>query len=116
MSGIRDLLGVAWAGLTARVVRTFLIMLGPIVGVAAMVGAVGLTESAKGDLKEKLSELGTTLIVAKAGGSFGEQNPTLPEDVVDRVQRVRSVTGASAVAEISGSANHTRFWVNSRTT
>lgn len=102
MSGLRDLLGVAWAGLTARVVRTFLIMLGPIVGVAAMVGAVGLTESAKGDLKQKLSELGTTLIVAKAGGSFGEQNPTLPEDVVDRVERVGSVTGASAVAEISG--------------
>ena len=102
VSGLRDLLGVAWAGLTARVVRTFLIMLGPIVGVAAMVGAVGLTESAKGDLKQKLSELGTTLIVAKAGGSFGEQNPTLPEDVVDRVERVGSVTGASAVAEISG--------------
>ena len=46
-------------------------MLGPIVGVAAMVGAVGLTESAKGDLKQKLSELGTNLIIAKAGGTFG---------------------------------------------
>ena len=68
MSGFRDLLSVAWAGLTARLIRTFLIMLGPIVGVAAMVGAVGLTESAKGDLKQKLSELGTSLIVAKAGG------------------------------------------------
>ena len=51
MSRFRDLLGVAWTGLTARKVRTLLIMLGPIVGVAAMVGAVGLTESAKGDLK-----------------------------------------------------------------
>ncbi len=102
MSGFRDLLSVAWAGLTARLIRTFLIMLGPIVGVAAMVGAVGLTESAKGDLKQKLSELGTSLIVAKAGGSFGEQNPTLPDDVVDRVERVGSVTGASAVAEING--------------
>ncbi len=102
MSDARDLLGVAWAGLTARVIRTILIMLGPIVGVAAMVGAVGLTESAKGDLKEKLSQLGTTLIVAKAGGSFGEQNPTLPDDVVDRVEAVGSVTGASAVAEING--------------
>ena len=49
-----------WNGLTARKVRTSLIMLGPIVGVAAMVGAVGLTESAKGDLKAKLAALGTT--------------------------------------------------------
>ena len=51
VSRFRDLLGVAWTGLTARKIRTLLIMLGPIVGVAAMVGAVGLTESAKGDLK-----------------------------------------------------------------
>ena len=55
VSGFRDLLGVAWTGLTSRKVRTLLIMLGPIVGVAAMVGAVGLTESAKGDLKQKLA-------------------------------------------------------------
>jgi ABC-type antimicrobial peptide transport system permease subunit len=52
---------------------TLLIMLGPIVGVAAMVGAVGLTESAKGDLKQKLSELGTNLIIANAGGTFGRR-------------------------------------------
>jgi putative ABC transport system permease protein len=102
MRDFRDLLGVAWSGLSSRVVRTVLIMLGPIVGVAAMVGAVGLTESAKGDLKQKLSELGTTLIVATAGGSFGDQSPTLPSDVVDRVSAVGSVTGASAVAEIEG--------------
>ena len=38
MSRFRDLVGVAWTGLTARKVRTLLIMLGPIVGVAAMVG------------------------------------------------------------------------------
>jgi putative ABC transport system permease protein len=102
MRDLRDLLGVAWSGLSSRVVRTVLIMLGPIVGVAAMVGAVGLTESAKGDLKQKLSELGTTLIVATAGGSFGDQSPTLPTDVVDRVSAVGSVTSASAVAEIEG--------------
>ena len=33
-------------------------MLGPILGVAAIVAAVGLTDSAKGDLKQKLRELG----------------------------------------------------------
>ena len=66
----------------ARKIRTLLIMLGPIVGVAAMVGAVGLTESAKGDLKQKLSELGTNLIIANAGGTFGSQNPTFPDDAV----------------------------------
>ena len=48
MSQARDLIGVALNGLTARKSRTLMIMLGPIIGVAAMVCAIGLTESAKG--------------------------------------------------------------------
>jgi putative ABC transport system permease protein len=98
----RELLGVAWSGLTSRKIRTVLIMLGPIVGVAAMVGAVGLTESAKGDLKEKLAALGTNLITVEAGGSFGEQDPTMPRDAVHRVKNLQSVTKASAVGEVRG--------------
>jgi len=101
MSRARDLLNVAWTGLTSRKVRTLLIMLGPIVGVAAMVGAVGLTESAKGDLKEKLSQLGTNLIIAQAGGTFGSQNPTFPADAVHRVQALSSVTSASATTNLT---------------
>ena len=102
MSRSRELLGVAAHGIASRKVRTLLILLGPVVGVAAMVGAVGLTESAKGDLKEKLAQLGTDLIVAQAGGSFGQQNPTLPTDAVHRVDAVPTVTRASAVSEVTG--------------
>jgi len=87
--------------LTARKVRTLLIMLGPIVGVAAMVGAVGLTESAKGDLKEKLAKLGTNLIIAQAGGTFGSQNPTFPSDAVHRVEAISTVTSAAATTNLS---------------
>jgi len=101
MTKFRDLLSVAWTGLTARKVRTLLIMLGPIVGVAAMVGAVGLTESAKGDLKQKLSKLGTNLIIAQAGGTFGSQNPTFPDDAVHRVDAVSTVTSAAATTNLS---------------
>jgi putative ABC transport system permease protein len=97
----RELLGVAWTGLTSRKVRTLLIMLGPIVGVAAMVGAVGLTESAKGDLKEKLSQLGTNLIIAQAGGTFGSQNPTFPSDAVHRVDAISTVESAAATTNLS---------------
>ena len=58
MSNFDDLVGVAWSGLRARKIRTLLIMLGPIIGVAAMVSAVGLTESAKGALQAQLSTAG----------------------------------------------------------
>ncbi|HUK63575.1 MAG TPA: ABC transporter permease, partial [Dongiaceae bacterium] len=54
------------------------------------------------DLKEKLAELGTTLITAQAGGTFGQQDPTLPKDVVARVTRVPTVQRSSAVSEING--------------
>ena len=102
MKNLRELLAVAWSGLTARRTRTALIMLGPVVGVAAMVAAVGLTESAKGNLKAELTKLGTTLIVATAGTSFGQQNPTLPSDAVARADAISTVTGSAATAELSG--------------
>ena len=46
-----------------------------------MVGAVGLTESAKGDLKEKLAALGTNLITVEAGGTL---RPAEPDDAEGR--------------------------------
>ena len=102
MSQLRELLGVAWAGLTARRIRTLLIMLGPIIGVAAMVGAVGLTESAKGALQAQLAQLGTNLIIAQAGGTFGTQNPAFPDDVVARIEALRTVRSAAATSNLSG--------------
>jgi putative ABC transport system permease protein len=102
MNEVRDLVGVAWAGLKARKIRTLLIMLGPVIGVAAMVSAIGLTESAKGALQAQLSQLGTNLIIAQAGGTFGSQNPTFPSDAVYRVENVSTVTSAAATTNLSG--------------
>jgi putative ABC transport system permease protein len=102
MRSVRDLISVAISGLTARVSRTLLIMLGPIIGVSAIVAAVGLTESAKGDLQADLAELGTNLITAEAAGSFGAQNPTFPEDVVDRVEALQGVQRSTATLALTG--------------
>ena len=48
MSRFRELVGVALGGLAARKTRTALILLGPMLGVAAIIAAVGLTDSAEG--------------------------------------------------------------------
>jgi putative ABC transport system permease protein len=101
LSRVRELIGVALTGLFARKVRTALLLLGPTIGVAAIIAAVGLTDSAKGDLKRKVDELGTNLIEASASSSFGSQNPTLPADAVDRAFTVRTVQSVSAVVELS---------------
>jgi len=102
MNEVRDLVGVAWAGLKARKVRTLLILLGPVIGWAPMVSPVGLTESAKGALQAQLSQLGTNLIIAQAGGTFGSQNPTFPSNAVQRVENVSTVTSAAATTNLSG--------------
>ena len=101
MSRLRELVVVALTGLFARKVRTALLLMGPTIGVAAIIAAVGLTDSAKGDLKRKVDELGTNLIEASASSSFGAQNPTLPADAVERAFTVRTVEAVSAVLELS---------------
>ncbi|MDP7550398.1 MAG: ABC transporter permease [Acidimicrobiales bacterium] len=105
MRRIWELVGVALGGLRARKVRTALIMLGPILGVAAIVSAIGINESSKGHLKAVLSDLGTDLIVANAQGSLGGfgSDPRIPEDAAARVTRlpdVESVTGTLQMADI----------------
>ncbi len=101
MRTIRDLFQVAIGGLFARKVRTVLLLLGPMIGVAAIIAAVGLTDSAKGDLKAKVRQLGTNLIEATAASSFGTETPTLPEDAVARAETVRTVEKVSAVVSLS---------------
>ncbi|MFZ9674417.1 MAG: ABC transporter permease [Ilumatobacteraceae bacterium] len=101
MNIFRDLVRVAMTGLLARKIRTLLLLLGPMIGVAAIIAAVGLTDSAKGDLKAKVAELGTNLIEASASSSFGGQNPTLPEDVVERALTVTTVESVAPVVELS---------------
>jgi putative ABC transport system permease protein len=98
---LADLFQVALGGLFSRKVRTLLLLLGPTIGVAAIVAAVGLTDSAKGDLKRKVAQLGTNLIEVGAASSFGGDQPTLPADSVDRAFAVRTVEKVAAVVELS---------------
>ena len=103
MSWLRELIAVSWAGLAARKMRTVLILLGPILGAAGIVASVGLNESAKGDVRATLEQLGTNLIVANADGTFtGGEAPTLPEDAVARALNVSTVDRVAGITEIAG--------------
>ncbi len=103
MTRLRELIGVAVAGLLARKTRTLLIMLGPVMGVAAIVAAVGLSESAKGDLRQKLQELGTNLVIATADGTFAFGTaPTLPEEAVERAGNISTVEKVTGYIEMTG--------------
>ena len=101
MNVTRDLWRVAISGLAARKMRTVLLLLGPMIGVAAIIAAVGLTDSAKGDLKAKVAELGTNLVEVSASSSFGQATPTLPADAIDRALTVTTVEDVASIRQLS---------------
>jgi putative ABC transport system permease protein len=103
VSWVADLVGVSLSGLAARKTRTILILLGPVLGAAGIVASVGLNESAKGDVRATLEQLGTNLIVANADGTFsGGEAPSLPADAVERALNVSTVDRAAGITEIAG--------------
>lgn len=88
-----DLLGAALDGLTARPLRTLLLGVGPALGVAAVVGIIGISESGRGDLREALEALGASLLVVEpsAGSGTGADEPRLPEAAAERARALASV-------------------------
>lgn len=104
MRSFIELVNTAVRGLFARPMRTALILLGPIIGVGAIVAAVGLTESAKGDVNATLDELGTNLVTvqASAGITAPGQLPKLPEETAERMRAIPLVESVAVVTELLG--------------
>ena len=74
-----DVMRVGSSGLGTRRGRTILSALGIAIGIAALVGVLGLSESSKSDLLAELDALGTNLLTVQAGTGFGIGNAELPE-------------------------------------
>jgi putative ABC transport system permease protein len=96
-----DLLRVGSVGLRTRRVRASLSALGIAIGIAAMVGVLGISESSKADLLSDLDRLGTNLLTVAAAGGIGggtdNELPTTTEAMVARVGPVLEVSSVTAV-------------------
>ena len=66
-----DALRTASVGLHTRKLRAALSALGIMIGIAALVGVLGLSESSKSDLLAQLDRLGTNLLTVQAGSGIG---------------------------------------------
>jgi putative ABC transport system permease protein len=103
-----DLLRVGSVGLRTRRVRASLSALGIAIGIAAMVGVLGISESSKADLLSDLDRLGTNLLtVAAAGGIGGRTDPELPTTTEAMVARVGPVLEVSSVTAIDADVYRT---------
>jgi putative ABC transport system permease protein len=94
--GPRDVFRVGGAGLRARPLRVFLSALGIAIGIAAMLGVVGISASSQEDLNRRLTALGTNLLKVSPGQTFFGENAHLPAEAEGMIGRIGPVTSVTA--------------------
>jgi putative ABC transport system permease protein len=97
----RDLLRVGSLGLRSRRARALLSVLGISIGIAAIVGVLGISQSSKSGLLAELGRLGNLLTVQAGNTGFGQQTelPVTAEGMVSRVGPVTNVTEVAAIGD-----------------
>jgi putative ABC transport system permease protein len=97
-----DLARVGLEGLRGRPLRAILSALGITIGVAAMVGLVGISTVSKAGLIAQIRALGSNLLTASPGTSLLGQNSVFPDTAEGMVARIPGVTDVSAIGLVSG--------------
>jgi putative ABC transport system permease protein len=95
-----DVARTASVGIRTRKLRAALSALGIMIGIAAMVGVLGLSESSKSDLLAQLDKLGTNLLTVQAGTGIGIGSGELPEEAAVMIARIGPVETTSTVSEV----------------
>jgi putative ABC transport system permease protein len=96
----RDVLRVGAVGLRTRPLRAFLSALGIAIGIAAMVGVVGISSSSGAELDRTLSALGTNLLTVSSGRTLLGEEAKMPLDAEAMIERIGPVESASAAGRI----------------
>jgi len=97
----RDLLRAGSLGLRSRRVRAALSALGISIGIAAIVGVLGISQSSKSGLLNELGHLGNLITVQPASTGTGQQ-AELPLTADGMVSRIGPVTGVTGIASLTG--------------
>lgn len=104
-----DVLRTASVGLHTRKLRAALSALGIMIGIAAMVGVLGLSESSKSDLLAQLDRLGTNLLTVQAGTGIGIGSGELPEEAAGMISRIGPVETTSTISTVDANVYKTDF-------
>jgi putative ABC transport system permease protein len=96
----RDLLRVGSIGLRSRRVRALLSALGISIGIAAIVGVLGISQSSKSGLLSELGRLGNLISVQAGQSAFGQTTelPVTAEGMASRIAPVTNLTEIGTVA------------------
>jgi putative ABC transport system permease protein len=103
----RDLLRLASIGLRTRRLRAVLSALGIAIGIASMVAVLGISQSSKADLLDRLDRLGTNLLTVAPGQSFFGDDATLPASAAPAIRGMPTVQIAAATSSVDATVRRT---------
>jgi putative ABC transport system permease protein len=98
-----DAILTASRGLTMRPARTVLSAAGIALGIAAIVGVLGLSTASRARLIAQLDALGTNLLQVQPAPSVFDQPVELPHTAAPMLRRIEGVFGAAATSELTDS-------------
>ncbi len=99
---LSDLVRTATVGIRSRKMRAGLSAIGIMIGIASIVGILGLSESSKSELLARLDRLGTNLLTVEPDGGFGRGDGNLPADAASMISRITPVEATSMVSFVEG--------------
>src|SRR5437867_6262123 len=106
---IKEIVIVALSALAANKMRSFLTMLGIVIGVAALIAMVALGQGARDSVNQRIAALGTTLVTVSPGQARGSggvasaaDRARLTTDDADAIQQ-RATTITAVEPEMSRS-------------
>ncbi|HEV2362193.1 MAG TPA: ABC transporter permease [Acidimicrobiales bacterium] len=97
---VPDLFSLAWLGLRGRPVRAVLSAAGIALGVATVVGVLGISGSSRSQLIAEIDSLGTNMLTVTPGGSFGP-GASLPPQAAVMIRRIGPVLADSALGQVN---------------
>ncbi len=105
---VTDLLRVGGQGLGVRPGRTTLTALGIAVGIAAIVGVLGISASSRASLLREIDALGSNLLAVQPGDSLlSSEEVRLPDEATAMIRRVPPVEQAAAITTVETSVRRT---------
>ena len=96
-----DLARTATIGMRTRKQRAALSALGIMIGIAAMVAVLGLSQSSQAELLAQLERLGTNLITVQPDQGFGRGSGNLPADATVMIARIGPVEETSMISTVN---------------
>jgi len=100
---LSETLRIAYGALRLNKTRSFLTMLGIIIGIASVIVMVSISEGARAQVEERINELGTNQLMVRPGASFfggrrgeaGSAEPLTEKDLAGLLERLPFIEAAS---------------------